>query len=191
MSELDPAASAPAAVPLADAVLHAGITVSDMERSLGFYRDVLGLEVESDAVIDHPYVFHLTATPATAVRVVFLRAPRSDDAVRIELLEYRGLERHSASARPCDPSHGHVCLLVHDVSEMHKLLVARGYRARSDGPIEYEAGPRKGAKAVYAVDPDGYHVELFERPPDPVGASPVGAPSGIRTEEQQIQTDEP
>ena len=101
----------PQPAPHVGGVFHAGVTVGDMERSLHFYRDVLGLEVESDALIDHPYVFDLTAVPATEVRVVFLRVPRSESTTRIELLEYRGLERHSASARPCDPGHGHLCLL--------------------------------------------------------------------------------
>ena len=154
----------PQPAPHVGGVFHAGVTVGDMERSLHFYRDVLGLEVESDALIDHPYVFDLTAVPATEVRVVFLRVPGSESATRIELLEYRGLERHSASARPCDPGHGHLCLLVTDVAEMHGRLLAAGYRARSEAPVEYAAGPRKGARAIYAIDPDGYHVELFERP---------------------------
>jgi lactoylglutathione lyase len=154
----------PQPTPHVGGVFHAGVTVGDMERSLGFYRDVLGLEVESDVLIDHPYVFELTAVPATEVRVVFLCVPGSESATRIELLEYRGLERHPASARPCDPGHGHLCLSVADVAEMHARLLAAGYRARSEAPVTYAAGPRKGAKAVYATDPDGYHVELFERP---------------------------
>lgn len=161
-----PRVASPCAV---QGVFHAGITVSDMDRSLRFYSDVLGLEVESDAVIDLPYLFRLTSVQAKEVRVVFLRIPGSDGQSRIELLEYRGLERHPASARPCDPGHGHVCLVVEDVAAVHRLLVASGYKARSEAPVEFTGGPRAGAKALYSIDPDGYHIELFERPPDPAG----------------------
>jgi len=157
-----------------EGIFHVGITVSHMERSLRFYRDALGLEVESDAVIDHPYVFALTAVPAEEIRVAFLRVPRSgsgnDGSTRVELLEYRGIERHTVEGRPCDPGRSHICLQVGDVDEVHRRLTVAGYRGRSKAPVEYGAGPRKGARAIYAVDPDGYNVELYQ-PPGDVSAS--------------------
>jgi len=139
---------------------HIGITVSDMERALGFYRDLLGLLVETDYVIDAPYIFRITGTAGTAVRIVFLRVPGSD--VHIELLEYRGCERQPQLSRPCDPGNGHLCLAVNDLAAVCSRLLAAGVLTRSGGPVEITQGPRTGNKALYAADPDGYYVELIQ-----------------------------
>lgn len=48
---------------------------------------------------------------------------------------------------------------------MHQRLGALGFRARSDEVVVVQDGPLAGAKVVQMVDPDGYHVELFERAP--------------------------
>jgi catechol 2,3-dioxygenase-like lactoylglutathione lyase family enzyme len=89
---------------------HGGISVSDMDRSLTFYRDGLQLEVVVDRIANEPYVFTILAIHATELRIVYLKIPRTD--AFIELIEFRGIERHPASARPCDPGAGHLCLYV-------------------------------------------------------------------------------
>jgi hypothetical protein len=39
-----------------------------------------------------------------------------------------------------------------------------GYSARSDSAVDIVAGPNIGAKVVYLIDPDGYFIELFQKP---------------------------
>jgi catechol 2,3-dioxygenase-like lactoylglutathione lyase family enzyme len=140
---------------------HAGVTVSDLDASLAFYRDALGLTVlrraESSAVAE--VVWNL---PGARGEVVLLGVPGSDAVV--ELYAISGVDRHSAASRPCDPAHGHFCLYVDDLEAMHERLVALGYRTRSNKVVCLVGGPAAGGKAVYVVDPDGYDVELFERP---------------------------
>lgn len=143
---------------------HAGVTVSDMDRALAFYRDALGLELVSDVLIDQPYIFEIAAVAGEAIRVVFLRVPGSD--AHVELLEYRGLERQPASSRPCDPGSGHFCLHTADVMAAQRRLRDAGFSTRSASAVEVTQGPRTGALIVYATDPDGYHVELFQAPPN-------------------------
>jgi hypothetical protein len=41
--------------------------------------------------------------------------------------------------------------------------MAEGFRSRSAAPVTVMAGPNRGSKVVYVMDPDGYLVELFER----------------------------
>lgn len=142
---------------------HAGITVRDMDVSLAFYRDVLGLELEFDLIGSAPYLKEVLALDFTEMRIVYLRIPAAPDSF-IELLEYRGTERHSASARPSDFGAGHVCLYVTDVAAMHARAIAAGYSSRSQSTVDITPGPNKGARSVYLVDPDGYLVELFQRP---------------------------
>ncbi len=139
---------------------HAGVTVKDMDEALRFYRDTLGLEVEWSGDTDGDYRWDVWGLEAEAVKVTFLRVPGSD--ARVELFEFAGVERHPASARPCDYGAGHFCMYVDDNDAIYERLLANGYGARSKAPVLAESGPRKGAKILYAIDPDGYHVELYE-----------------------------
>lgn len=141
---------------------HGGITVGDMERSLEFYRDGLGLELELDRMLDAPYLRAVLGLEFDAIRAVYLRIPGGGF---VELLEYRGIERMPAASRPCDPGGGHLCLYVDDVAAVWMRLVALGFPARSSDVVDITAGPNTGARSCYVPDPDGYAVELFQRPP--------------------------
>ena len=148
---------------------HAGVTVKDMEEALRFYRDGLGLEIELEYEIKGDYGGPIVGLEPESMLVVFLTVPGSE--AKIELFEYRGIERHSASARPCDYGAGHLCLFVDDLDPIHARLIEAGFSAR--GPvINIDRGRRKGAKVVYTIDPDGYHVELYQLPLAPAGGAP-------------------
>jgi len=142
---------------------HAGVTVSDMDRALRFYRDGLGLDVISDGITGGPHAHRIWGMVTGRVRVVFLRVPGSDSVV--ELFEFQDMERHPASSRPPDYGAGHMCLYAEGLEELHERLVGLGYASRGGEVVTIEKGPHAGAKAVYMIDPDGYHVELYERPP--------------------------
>ena len=146
-------------------VHHGGITVSDMDASLRFYRDGLGLEVTLDAIRDAPYLHETLAVPFTALRYVLLRVPGTETGAIVELLEYQGAETMPAAARPSDPGNGHLCLQVRDAVALHARLRDRGYRSRSTETVPITAGSNAGGRIVYVADPDGYWVELLERPP--------------------------
>jgi catechol 2,3-dioxygenase-like lactoylglutathione lyase family enzyme len=142
---------------------HAGLTVSDMERSLLFYRDTLGLEVVSDTTRHgdelEPLRTVIGVHPEVA-RVVFLEVPNSG-GVKVELFAYEGVEQHVASARPWDVAAGHFCVYTDDADALYGRLVERGYSTRN--PVRtITSGPHTGAKAVYMKDPDGYLVECYQ-----------------------------
>jgi lactoylglutathione lyase len=146
-------------------ILHGGITVSDMEASLAFYRDGLGLPVTVDAMRDTPYLHETLAVPFSAIRYVLLSVPGTPGSF-VELLEYQGVERMAAAARPCDPGSGHLCLRVRDATAAFARMVALGYRSRSSRAVDVDSGTNAGGKIAYFADPDGYWIELLERPAD-------------------------
>lgn len=139
---------------------HGGVTVRDLDASLPFYRNGLGLEVAFDRMIDGDYLRTVLALPLTEIRVAYLHVPGGGF---VELLEYRGLERMPAASRPCDPGAGHLCLYVDDVLALWERISALGYTSRG-GPVEITSGPNAGARSIYLLDPDGYPIELFQRP---------------------------
>ena len=139
---------------------HGGITVEDMDESLKFYRDGLELETHFDVINGADYLKRMLALPFSEIRIVYLRIPNSGF---IELLEYRGLERRSAAAPPNDFGGGHLCLYVDDIDVLVERMHGLGYSSRSPEAVDVVAGPNLGAKVVYLIDPDGYHVELFQK----------------------------
>lgn len=139
---------------------HAGITVREMDASLRFYRDGLGLEVHLDRVLDADYLREVLALDFSAIRAVYLTIPGGGF---VELLEYRGTERLSAAARPSDVGGGHLCLYVTGIDALTTRLVEHGGAPRSEAPVDITSGPNAGARSIYMRDPDGYAVELFER----------------------------
>jgi lactoylglutathione lyase len=139
---------------------HAGVTVRDMDAALRFYRDALGLELKSLDETSSELAWEIWDLRAERVKIAFLRIPGSD--ALIELFEFAGVERHSASARPCDYGAGHFCLYVDDAEAALERIRAHGFGARS-GVVDLGGESGRGPRAVYAIDPDGYHVELFER----------------------------
>ncbi len=141
---------------------HGGVTVSDMDRALVFYRDGLGLEQAFDRILDAPYLKAVLGLDFDHIRAVYLHIPGGGF---VELLQYAGIERLSAASRPCDPGAGHLCLYVDDVEALYGRLVALGFSARSEGVVDIDAGPNQGARSCYMADADGYAVELFQKPP--------------------------
>ncbi|MCC6383471.1 MAG: VOC family protein, partial [Dehalococcoidia bacterium] len=80
---------------LVSGFFHGGIGVADMERSLAFYRDLLGLEVHFDVTLDAvDYVRAALGIEMRDCRIVYLRIPGSE-GIFVELLEY-----HGTDARP-------------------------------------------------------------------------------------------
>ena len=143
---------------------HAGITVSDLGRSLAFYRDELGLELLWRRVYEEPEIREIVGVAeATSFDIAMLRVPGSD--LEIELLEYRGCEQEAAPTEPSTPGTGHLCLFVRSIEACFDDLSERGVRFRSGGPVELTAGRNRGGKSLYSTDPDGYVVEFHEPPP--------------------------
>lgn len=155
---------------------HGGIAVADMERSLAFYRDLLGFEVFFDvtlAAVD--YVRAVLGIEMRDARLVYLTVPGSE-GIYVELIEYRGTDGRPVTPRAWDPGTGHLCFHVSDAVALHARALALGFRSRSQAVAEIPVGPNKGGRAAYLLDPDGHHIELFQRPPRAGGADQQGGP---------------
>jgi len=140
---------------------HTSRTVSDLDRSLGFYRDLLGMEVALDAEMAGEMLEREVAMPGARLRLVELRA----GAAFLELLEYRAPEGapFPAGAKPADVGAHHVALLVDDIEAEHARLAAAGVRFTWP-PQEVDAGYFAGHRTAYCYDPDGLIVELWQLP---------------------------
>jgi catechol 2,3-dioxygenase-like lactoylglutathione lyase family enzyme len=143
---------------------HTSFTVVDLDRSLAFFRDRLGLEVVSLREIRAEYFGAIVGLPGCVVKAALLRLPAAQQ--QIELLQYLtpptvpGGQR----PRPCDAGSHHLALQVTDLVELCRELRSHGVELLSE-PVAVTAGPNAGAWAVYLRDPNGILIELFQPPP--------------------------
>ena len=138
---------------------HSGITVSNVERSLGFWRDVLGFELSHTAHQTGELAQEITGVEGAEIKLAVLRTPGGH---KIELLEYLApADRKSANLRPCDVGSVHVALLVHDLDAVLERIAASDWKAAGK-PQRLQSGPNAGKRVVYVRDPDGTTIELMQ-----------------------------
>ena len=140
---------------------HVGVTVSDVDRSLGFWRDLLGLEVVGRGIVEWEHLDRLVALEGTRIEWCELALPGGG---KVELSRYhRPAGEALAPGEENEPGRSHLSLLVDDLAAMLALLRAHGVAARSDEPVEIPLGAYAGGRAAYVFDPDGVELELIER----------------------------
>lgn len=148
------------------AIHHAGITVSNLERSLRFWRDGLGTQVVLDQTRQGGYFGEVVGHPDAHCRMVHLAF--ADASTRIELFEFLSPVLAAAGEiSPPQPGFSHICVTCPDLASLLIRLEAGGGSRVSD-PVPVTGGVNQGALAVYVRDPDGNVLELIQ--PAPVTA---------------------
>lgn len=146
---------------------HVGIGVSDVGRSLRFYRDLLGFRFEHELHVEGEPSDTLLRLKGVVLDAVYL----ARDGVRIELLRFASPPAPPRRERAMH-EHGltHLSFRVADLEATLAALRAAGERVLDDTLIRI---PAYGSAACFIVDPDGQLIELVQSPGDP--AKPPGA----------------
>jgi catechol 2,3-dioxygenase-like lactoylglutathione lyase family enzyme len=139
---------------------HTSFTVADLDRSLAFCRDLLGLEVVFVRDVRADYFDRIVGLPDCLVRAALLRVPGSGH--HVELFQYVRPPGEPCRPRPCDPGSTHLALLVDDLPAFVRQLRARG--ADVAEPVAVTSGPNQGGYGLYLRDPNGVLIELFQPP---------------------------
>ena len=122
--------------------LHTRMRVSDMEQTIQFYADVLGLEVLERKV--SPRGSHLA----------FLKVPNSDELIELTSFPPSGPVKVQEDLI-------HLAFQVESLDDAIAWLNAKGVKV-TDGPTQTSSGSR----FIFIDAPDGYEIELIERPPN-------------------------
>lgn len=139
------------------AVRHAGVSVRDMEKSLAFYRDGLGLTVRLQADESGPFLEEILGFPGVRVTTVKLGAEQGPTLV--ELLRYDEPRPAPVHGREVyDLGSSHLALTVADLDGLYHRLTEAGVAFRSSPRL----APDGRAKVAFCSDPDGTPVELVE-----------------------------
>ena len=124
-------------------LLHTMLRVGDLERSVKFYTEVLGMKRLRD-----------TDRPDQKYSLAFVGYDTEDRAAVLELTYNYGVDKYEIGS-----AFGHIALEMPDVAKACESVRAKG------GKVTREAGPVKGGTTVIAFveDPDGYKIEFIER----------------------------
>jgi catechol 2,3-dioxygenase-like lactoylglutathione lyase family enzyme len=148
-------------------------SVDDMDRSLAFYRDAVGLKptfvlsaFPSDKRTQNAQINALTNTPGASFRPVYFALPGNDYG--FELLEFTGIERKPVRPRLEDPGATFLILRVRNLDLALKKLTTAGATLVNAGNA-----PSKDVRSAFLRDPDGFYL-LLEQP----RRVPASAPKG-------------
>jgi lactoylglutathione lyase len=124
-------------------ILHTMLRVGDLQRSIGFYTDVLGMNV-----------MRTTDRPEQKYKLAFVGYGNESSQAVLELTYNYGVDRYDLG-----DAFGHIAIEVPDAAAACAAVRNKG------GTVTREAGPVKGGSTVIAFvqDPDGYKIELIER----------------------------
>jgi len=150
---------------IAQRVDSVAITVSDMERALPFYTEVLPFEVVSDVEVAGGDYARLFGVFGMRARIVRLRLGQE----HIELVDFLAPEGrpNPVNTRSNDQWFQHVAIIVSDMDRAYAHLRRHGVTHASTGPqVLPDWNPNAGGIAAYYFrDPDGNHLEILEFPP--------------------------
>lgn len=140
---------------------HVGICVSDIDRSLRFYRDLLGFTYRSELRVQGEPTDTLLRLRGVDLQAIYLER----DGTRIELLHYVSPGASGDTGPRAMNARGltHLSLRVDSVSATLATLRAGGVRVLDETLIDI---PDFGAAAVFIADPDGTLIELVQAPGD-------------------------
>ncbi|OIP08868.1 MAG: lactoylglutathione lyase [Betaproteobacteria bacterium CG2_30_68_42] len=124
-------------------ILHTMLRVGDLERSIRFYSEVLGMRL-----------LRRRDVPDGKFTLAFLGYRDESEAAAIELTYNWGVDRYELG-----DAYGHIAIAVEDARAACDEIRRRG------GLVTREAGPMKhgGTVIAFVQDPDGYKIELIER----------------------------
>ncbi|MFP4564515.1 MAG: VOC family protein [Spirochaetia bacterium] len=143
-------------------LLHSAVSVVDIEKSIAFYRDLLGLELLFGPTPEASgeELSRSLGVENVRLRQAVLRVPGTDN--QIELLEYSGENRPARRQLPQNaPGHAHIAFQVDDMGAMIERLEEKGVDF-FPGPTRIDEGPLSGWSWLYLKDPEGTVIELVE-----------------------------
>jgi len=135
---------------------HTAISVADLDRSIRFYCDLLGMKVEWR--IDHRKSEALEKVVGLK-NVEVSYAMLSGWGGRIEIFQYHSPqgERFPPNKPVCDKGITHLAFQVEEIDSLYEKLLSHGVRFNSPPQVV-----REGVKAAYFHDPDGMTIEFVQ-----------------------------
>ena len=139
---------------------HTAFVVSDLDRTISFFRDLLGFELASRAPRDAKAIQGMTGLKGADIEVAYLRGLGQ----WIELICYKApANRGKALPKIFQDGAGHIALDVADIEAAVEASADHGLNPVGD-IVTIDQGPNQGRKVAYLQSAEGLSVEFIEVP---------------------------
>jgi catechol 2,3-dioxygenase-like lactoylglutathione lyase family enzyme len=142
---------------------HTAIVVGDTERSLAFYRDLLGFRVAGESRNSGTEQEHLNNVEGARLRITGLRSPAGPGVELLEYLSPNDGRPYPADERPNDLVHWQTAIQVRDLEQVVPRLDSAGVVRVSRTAVASDSRNLGAARGVLIRDPDGHVVQLVDR----------------------------
>lgn len=141
---------------------HTSFSVSDMDQSIAFYRDLLGLDLIQDVVRENvPAYDEILGMPDVKLRIALIRMGNRSHF--LELIEYIHPRCQVRELKNTFVGAAHLCFVVADLENEYQRLETCGAGFTSP-PVEIVRDGQYMGKGLYMLDPDGISIEILELP---------------------------
>ncbi len=144
-------------------IMHIGVTVSDIDRSIAFYRDVLGLQFQGEILMEGKETDLLFQRENCRARVAYLNGSEEIIAPPVELIQFISEDAAQDAADLFKTSISEICFNVEDIDAFYKHLLEHQVECLSaPQPFDFTAFGFSKSKAMYFKDPDGIILEVMQ-----------------------------
>lgn len=141
-------------------IVHSGVIVKDLKRSIPFYRDVLELELVKEEPMRNSRGDKL-GVPGAVIQIAVFNIPNTDAS--LELIQYFEPPYPNNYGAPVNAlGQVHIAFRVADIEKKISHMREHGVQFVSEDYEVIKDGPLKGWKWIYFKDPDGTNMELIE-----------------------------
>ena len=138
---------------------HTSLTVSDLDRTCGFFVDALGFKLISHAPHGQVVIHNIIDVDGANIEVAYVEGPGH----LLKLIQYLAPAKHDkVVAQPCDTGFAHLAFDVTNVDAAIAASQVYGFRPINP-PTPIDKGPNTGSRVVNLRDPDGVTIEYIEK----------------------------
>ena len=136
-------------------IYHVGLTVSDLDRSIVFYRDILDLEFQGEIFMEGEETDKMFRRANCKARVAYLNGSKAIESLPVELIQFVDSKIHKEQSDLFTTSISEVCFYTDDIDSVYKHLVDNNVECLSEPQyFDFRADGFGESRAFYFRDPD-------------------------------------
>ena len=140
-------------------MFHTGFVVKDIDRTIDFYTNVMGLKLVGRTERSGDFASKLLAFPDAHIKGAFVEL---GDGHQLELIQYINPPVGEGRLNRNDAGASHLAFFVENIEEFYADKSHSGLTFNSDPASLYDTDGKLLRKALYAQDPDGNWLEFVE-----------------------------
>ncbi len=144
-------------------IYHVGLTVSDLDRSIEFYRDILGLKFIGEIIMDGKETEALFQRKGCRARVAYLNGSDELHMPPVELIQFLDMEIQNKDSDLFHTSISELCFYTNDIDKIYNHLQEHHVECLSaPQDFDFTASGFGKSRAFYFKDKDGIILEMMQ-----------------------------